>query len=190
MYIYIYIYIFVYIYIYSFIYSNIYVCMYIYLEPRKHVSFFFEYQWLSWHHMFFFRHFLLIRNFADEWSYPSYPSSRLLHHFVYFQIPRIYEAIREVSFVCFHGTWPCTRTPGRSIWRTLLSRPPAMTRRGRSKISLLRCCFLLVLTSNYNEATLSTFLQLTEGRPPGQWRHWAMQLPAKKNPWKLQKSPL
>ena len=31
--------------------------------------------------------------------------------------------------------------------------------------------WMLVLTSNYNEATLSTFLQLTEGRPPGQWRH-------------------
>ena len=46
--------------------------------------------------------------------------------------------------------------------------------------SLFRCCFLLVSISNYNEATSNTILQLTEGRPPGQWRHWAMQQPAKK----------
>ena len=32
-----------------------------------------------------------------------------------------------------------------------------------------RCCFVLVVLCDPNEATYFTILQLTEGRPPGQW---------------------
>ena len=78
---------------------------------------------------------------------------------------------------------------GRQFWSSLIEPKIFHIRRCQwlsygshcHQFSFVRCCFWLVFISNFNEATLTTFLQQTEGRPPGQWRHWAMQLPAKKN---------
>ena len=105
---------------------------------------------------------------------------------------QIYEMICVVCFVCFHGTWPKAqeRPVPEHLKDEWLSRPDRDDEEGTLQdlfVTLL--LWMLVLTSNYNEATLSTFLQLTEGRPPGQWRHWAMQLPAKKKSMETSEKP-
>ena len=47
--------------------------------------------------------------------------------------------------------------------------------------SIFRCCFgWFSPISNNIQSDNIHLLQLTEGRPPGQWRHWAKQWPAKK----------
>ena len=64
------------------------------------------------------------------------------------------------------------------LWANDDTRLVALSLTGKDKVKILHIADSYA--QDFNWATQQRFLQLTEWRPSGQWRYWAMQLPATK----------